>query len=258
MKMFAAPSIYPIAVACAMAISFTVSAQDQRSNVAQFKQETNESVAQKAPTPYPREATFFFDKPPYVHPKIIQELSIWISDQEEAIVSINLSESYGTNRFHHKINRKTGRGDQIRLQIEDTQLFGTVEAKSSFSYELDGVLGSNIYVLSTFDWGGGSGIFMGLVLVRYECGFGLGAGSQGFYAIEVDKKNLVSLDRSRVLLTKMAEIAIGDRWLGDIEVDGDTIIVSENIGYRNDDYTDIIYDRKSFTIQAPPESTCNY
>ena len=115
MKMFAAPSIYPIAVACAMALSFTASAQDQLSNVAESKQGTNESVAQKAPTPYPREATFFFDKQPYVHPKIIQELSIWISDEEEAIVSINLSESYGTNRFHHKINRKTGRGDQIRL-----------------------------------------------------------------------------------------------------------------------------------------------
>lgn len=257
MKMFAAPCIYPIAVACAMAISFSASAQDKRSNAPQSKQETNESVVQKAPTPYPQEAKFFFDKPPYVHPKIILELSTWPSDSEEQIVSVNISESHGTNRFYEKIEVEEGHGNNVRLEFEKTEYFGIVKNLPTFSYELIGMLDSKIYVLGTLEWGGGSGFFRDLIFVRFECTFGLDTEFPDPYSKGEPQKNL-TLVRPRVLITRVGELVLGDRWGGTLEASGETVSIGENHGKERGNWMDDIVGKHSFLVQAPAESTCNY
>src|SRR5512139_2310965 len=45
------------------------------------------------------EPPYSFDKAPFVHPKIIEDLSTLVSDRGEQVVGINLDESENTSRY---------------------------------------------------------------------------------------------------------------------------------------------------------------
>jgi hypothetical protein len=168
------------------------------------------------------ETKYSFSRPPYIHPKIIQDLATWISDSGDQVVAVNLLESQGSNRYFAdvKTRKLPGRHDLVYVE-EEEKTAGVVE-RSSFSYEYVGKTSSGIHVLRTSDWGGGSGVFVNLMLVELVAD----------RALECDWEKLtISPGRRRLLVRKLAEIGLGDRWSGKLKVEGEKIFVGKDEGW---------------------------
>jgi len=89
---------------------------------------------------------FSFYREEFIHPKVIEDLQGLISDNGEQIVSINLIDSQGSNRYFNEFKTKET-GSQcpfVYYEIEN----------SSFGYQYIASTESGIHILSTSEWGG--------------------------------------------------------------------------------------------------------
>lgn len=163
---------------------------------------------------------YFFDHKPFIQPKIIEDLSTWVSDTGEQVVAINLPGSMGTNRYFADI--KTDGNARPFVYYEDTDACQDAQCPGgppSFGYRLIGRTPSGIYVLFTESSGGGSGRFRNLLLVSLTKDKGLSFNK---------KTDVLRLDRARWLIRRLAEITLGDRYEGDIRVQGNEIHVGRD------------------------------
>jgi hypothetical protein len=82
-----------------------------------------------------------------------------------------------------------------------------------------GTTTSGVHVLRTSSSGGGSGVFVDLMLVGFESDRG----------VEVDWEGCaVRPTRPRLLVRKLGAIGLGDRWSGRLEVRGNDIFVGRD------------------------------
>lgn len=163
---------------------------------------------------------YFFDKEPYVNPRIIEELTGWLSDLGEQVVGINLVESMGTNRYFN--NTQVSGEDKPVVFYQDTEAcqnstcpFGP----PGFLYQLVGTTSSGVSVLFTESSGGGTGRFRNLLLVSLEKENGLSYDKQ---------KNVLGMNRERWVLKKLLEIPLGDRYQGDISVKANSLYIGKD------------------------------
>lgn len=161
----------------------------------------------------------FFDRKPYVPPKIIQDLAAWESDNGDQVVAINLLDSIGSNRYFGDI-KVQDRGAHFVYTDESAQCTDDRCRANppSFGYRLIGKTPSGIYVLFTESSGGGSGKFRGLMFVSFKKDHGLSAYANG--------KKALRLDRTRWLIWKLGELPLGDRYEGDISLQGNTLHIA--------------------------------
>jgi hypothetical protein len=163
---------------------------------------------------------FFFEKEPYIHPKIIEDLTTWLSDSGEQVVAINLLESMNTNRYIGDL-KKRGKGSPFIFyeRTEECQKSECPFGPPSFGYQFIGKSASGIYVLITNFSGGGSGQFKNLLLVSLEKDKGLSYD---------EKSNALRLDRERWIIKKLAEIGLGDWYEGKISVKGNVLRIGKD------------------------------
>jgi len=83
---------------------------------------------------------------------------------------------------------------------------------------------SGVYVLETSDSGGGSGVFRNILLLTFEDDDGIVCDWEKTVALHLNK-------RKRLLINKLGEIPLGDRWDGELKVEGDSIIVGKDRGW---------------------------
>ncbi len=112
-----------------------------------------------------------FSAPPYVHPRIIEDLSTWLSDGGDQVVAINLLDAQGSNRYHGDILTREGPGGASFVYTRD--------GRAMFGYEHVGTTTSGVHVLLTSDCGGGTGVFVDLMLVRIETDRGFAVDWEG-------------------------------------------------------------------------------
>jgi len=149
-----------------------------------------------------------------IHPKIIQALSTWMSDSGDQIVSINLYDSQNSNRFCCKNNIKS------RKTLKNPIIYFSKE-NQEFGYQYIGRTKSGIDIICTYEYGGGSGIFESIMLLKIEDDYG----------IVFDKKNsIVTATRPRRLLKKLGEFTLGDRWDGELMVKGNKLFIGKDKG----------------------------
>lgn len=131
---------------------------------------------------------YFFNHVPYINPRIISDLSTWISDGSDQIVAIDLLHSQHSNRYF--------------LENE-----GNATKYNDFQYNYIGKLASGAYVLKTLEsYPGGTMIAISLLVIGIVC------------------DNDMNGDK-RVLLKKYGELPLGDGWAGKIIINGNTILV---------------------------------
>jgi hypothetical protein len=160
-----------------------------------------------------------FNKAPFISPRIIQDLSTWISDEGDQVVAINVLESQNSNRYF-------GDAEVREIKNQNPYIFTTTTAiengetnSTEFGYQYVGETSSGVYVIETADWEGGSGNFKNLLLVQYEYD----------KAVDCDwERGEVRLNGKRLLIKKLGEIALGDRWDGKLAVRGNSIVVGED------------------------------
>ena len=146
-----------------------------------------------------------------IHPKIIQTLNTWLSDAGDQIVSINLSESQGSNRFCCSDDIKVR--DNFIYYKEDRAVFG---------YQYIGKTESGIHVLYISDSGGGSGVFTSIMLVTLISDHGV---------VFDEEHSIIKANKQRLLIKKLGEVVLGDRWSGNLTIDGDNLIIGKDKGW---------------------------
>ena len=179
-------------------------------------------------TPQPAYATIptrdfacSFSKAPVINPRIIQALSTWISDTGDQVVAINVLEAQNCNRYAGEFKAAEIKGHNPWVYIQSTSIESGETNLTTFGYRCIGQTDSGIYVLETSDSEGGSGSFRSLLLVKFEYD----------HSISCDwDKSVVQAGKNRLLIKKVGEIALGDRWDGAMSVKGNSILVGKDKG----------------------------
>jgi hypothetical protein len=193
-----------------------------------------------------------FCRPPFVHPLIIKDLLTWLSDGGDQVVAINLLDTNDSNRYYGKIEtEKPGklapRHPQVLTRVERTE--GTEKVTETIGYEYVGLTRSGVHVLSTWESGGGTMVASNLLFVTIEDDFGINDVPTGTEA----KSRTLRLDRRRLLIRKLGEVVLGDRWEGTLRVEGNKILVGRDQGHFNE--RGVPYNSKSFVLQLKDSAT---
>jgi len=163
----------------------------------------------------------FLEKAPFVHPKIIEDLSAWVSDSGEQVVAINLDESENTNRYFGNIQvNGTVRPFVFYENKDECEESGCPMGAPSFGYRAVGRTPGGIYVLFTEWSGGGSGRFRRILLVSFERDRGLTNYASG--------TRVLRLDRQRWVIKRLGEIVLGDRYEGEIVLRGNRLVIGKD------------------------------
>jgi hypothetical protein len=142
-----------------------------------------------------------------INPRAVQELRAWLSDSEPGPVAVDLAGTHETNRYFGRYARDPSGRTVIDLR---TTVVGPRDDadRGSFSYRRVGTLPGGIHVLETAESGGGSGVFVSLLLVQFAVDW------------EYDERGA---RKPRLVMRRVGEIALGDRYGGTVTVKGRTI-----------------------------------
>ncbi len=151
---------------------------------------------------------YSFSHAPYVSPWVIEQLTpLWPSAERKEVASILL----------WRPGDYVWKNDQTSFEYN----YFEEEPSCSFSYYCVGKSESGIYVLHTSSSGGGTGIFKGLVFVVIE--------KSTDVVYDEDEKGYSTHEyKESILIKKIGEFYLGDRWFGKIEIKGNTLLIGEN------------------------------
>lgn len=142
-----------------------------------------------------------------INPLAIQELGMWLSDTLPGPVAIDLAGTYETNRYFGEYTRE--KDGTVTINLNTTNPTASKDDnKGWFSYRRIGTLPNRIQVLETAASGGGSGIFMSLLLVQFAADYEYGEDGAR---------------RDRVVIRRTGEFGLGDRYQGTVTIKGNTI-----------------------------------
>ena len=141
-----------------------------------------------------------------IHPALVKEFSNWMSDNRPPIITtVDVSAAFNTNQYHLSEIKK--RNDWYFYEEIETD--GDIRFYESFGYRWLGKMDNGIHVLETASSGGGSGVFMDLMLVKF---------SEGEILWEGKKEK-------QLLMSIVGTYMLGDRYEGDIKVYPDRIFI---------------------------------
>ncbi len=145
-----------------------------------------------------------------INPLALQQLSPWISDSLPGAVAVDIAGTAAdTNQYSAEVE-KSEKG-LITVKKSDKK----TGEESSFTYKYLGRLanGKGAHIVETWDWGGGSGVFTHLLLLNFR----LDSEYTGTGA-----------PRERLVLTRVGEIHLGDRFDGLVTIKPDQIVIGES------------------------------
>jgi len=113
---------------------------------------------------HPVAPPYSFCEEPFIHPRIVQELTTWLSDTGDQVISVNLPDCQKSNRFSGDIDIYTepGASPSVRCGKENNW----------FEYQYIGKSESGVHILKIME-GGGTYVGQGFLLVRFEKDRGL-------------------------------------------------------------------------------------
>jgi hypothetical protein len=173
------------------------------------------AIAAKEP-PVPQaigDVPYYFDHTPYVHPRIVEDLNTWLSDGGDQVVAINLTDSQDSNRYFGDVTLVETEGEKPLVMFKKSEGY--------FGYRYIGSTHSGVHILQTTESGGGTGIFENLMLVVLQNGKGL---------FVHEDTHVIDLGTPRVLIRKLGEIPLGDRYEGTVELKGSQLRIGADTG----------------------------
>lgn len=132
---------------------------------------------------------YHFDQPPFIHPRILHDLTTWISDIGDQVVAINLTDARGSNRYFGDVH--------IERTPEKTPRIYYEEGSERFTYQYIGQTRDGFHAVRVIESGSGSGVFSSILLLQF------------IHAPLWENKassNAWEQDSTRILLYKVGEI----------------------------------------------------
>jgi uncharacterized protein len=165
-----------------------------------------------------------FTKAPFISPMIVDDLSGSVSDEGDQIIAINLTDSVDSNRYSCEVKVQKSANESPFVYCETPGEEG--ERPESFGYQFVGRTTSGIDVLQTRESGGGTGVFENLLLVRVDV-------DAGGSALEPagGRNQTLTFKKKRLVIKKLGEIGLGDRWSGRLKVAGNEISIGNDTGF---------------------------
>lgn len=164
-----------------------------------------------------------------INPRIIQDLSAWISDRGTQVQSISLLESQKSNRyFCQEISEA--------VTSENCQ----IDEHTEFDYFVIGKTDNDIFVLETVDSmgrGGGSGVFYRLLLVRIIEKEPIKISKSNGTSFENGIEQETTTNNKMILIEKVGELSLGDRTFPEFEIIGNKLIIEQCANNCNVDST---------------------
>lgn len=174
-----------------------------------------------------------FCQPPFVNPRIIADLLAWESDGGDQVVAINLTEANDSNRYDAAIQTSTGKFTPKHPMVTSTVTLNEGEQKydDTIGYQYIGTTTSGVYVLNTWTHGAGTMVANSLLFLTVEEDHGLVEVPESTGGGLGERDGVLRLTRARILVRKLGELALGDRWDGDLRVEGNRILVGRDQGH---------------------------
>jgi uncharacterized protein YecT (DUF1311 family) len=174
-----------------------------------------------------KEVTASFDRAPFVSPHIIEDLTTGISDEGDQVLGVCVSDSQGSDRYSGDVNVDT-KSEPTPFVSYETPVDG--EPPEQFGYRHVGRTTSGVDVLLVrSSGGGGTGAFPSLLLVTMrpeETGMSPRSGGSG--------DQTLTFRRKRLVIRKLGQIPLGDRWSGALSVTGNELHVGKDQGFFSD------------------------
>jgi hypothetical protein len=159
-----------------------------------------------AATPFWEQLRYSFVREDYIHPLIVRELLGGISDPGETVVAVDLAQANRSNRFWGEFSV---RGQDRRLWVEWRN-----NQREFFTYSYIATSPSGVYMVECHDCVGGSGVFVWISLLAFDCDRSLHEENSGDLHT-----------RERILLKTLGSIGLGDRYAGEIKYGDDGLLV---------------------------------
>ncbi len=166
---------------------------------------------------------YYFDRQPFIHPKIIHALSTVISDTGDQIISINIYDSQDSNLFFCESDMEIGDGVNPYVSFSNKNSKKDIYTQW-FGYSYIGMTESGIHLLSTSNdpWGEGRSVWRNVMLVRLVIDYGVDFDPYSDSSIKADKP--------RLLIMKLGEIGLGSNYSGSLKIKGNNLIIGEDEG----------------------------
>lgn len=146
--------------------------------------------------------SFTYNSKP-INPRAVEELLTWISDGGPGPVAIDLEGTDDTNRYFGHYEKKEDGNVFIDLNTVNPSPQEGDPDKGYFSYERIGTLKGNVHVVKTSENGGGTGVFVNLLLIRFKTDFE--------YMEDGSHRNMLVMQR-------LGEFSVCDRYDGPIQI----------------------------------------
>ena len=189
---------------------------------------------------------YSFTTAPFIPPRIVADLSTWLSDGGDQAIAVNLADAVGSNRYFGEVKRQASASGENPYVFTDSDCADSAPAacansgRTSFGYRLAGRAANGVFVLFTEENGGGSGRFRNLMFVIVEKDKGL----------NYDEPNgILRLSRERWLIKKLGEVPLGDRYVGKITVTGNSVHIEAD---RHDPSTGVVEQDKVIRLELSP------
>ncbi|WP_338518404.1 hypothetical protein [Alteromonas gracilis] len=141
-------------------------------------------------------ARYSFISPEFINPQILNDLSGWLSDTGDQIVSINISESNDSNRYY---------GDVTSEETDGYPIVTSSAEEGWVSYKYIGNSFSGVHIVQTWSNGGGSGVYTKILLVTLSSDSTL-------------ESNGVSYSKKpRYVIKLVGSLPLGDRYQGQVK-----------------------------------------
>ena len=200
-----------------------------------------------------------FNKPPYINPSIIEVMSGFNEQQIYPVAAITLWDNSwernmflgGSNIKVDMLGNETNAAGEVYPQApfvyeETTHGEGEFTNSYLFGYQYIGMTHSGIYVLRTNSHGDyGSSTFESLMFVSFEYD-----NRVHYDPNEAKVKGKVRLDRGQLLIEKLGEFVLGDRYEGLVRVSGDKIFIAKDEGMFAADVFDCVTNDTVLTLKS--------
>ena len=176
------------------------------------------------------EKHLFFKGQP-LHPLIVQEFITWLSDTGDLIISINLRDTFSSNRYccDDSFSVKLT-GKRIVVRTDFTKDYGTHNddyisqedcgaGSCTFTYAHLGTTDNGAMVIQVWESGGGSGLFSTLLFTKVKERMGAN--------FDYANPSNLAFDKQQIVLEKLFSISLGDRQETSISVNGNFVVLND-------------------------------